>query len=208
MSLIRLPSTTMSTGPIGGAPVPSTSVAPRRISRFHGPSPSARGGAAGMLLTSCCAGLAGASSARARADISVRAAREVTGIIASGMAVVCVARRILHAHEREASNPWSADRETAGRGSLGPRPAVGIDVGSIGVGLHLAQPPPSERGHAGSQEKQRPRLGYRAGRIDADVVERDAAGPSRRVRPENRTERTSVRPPRTSGSSARHSSAN
>jgi hypothetical protein len=38
--LMRLPSTTMSTGPTGGAPVPSTSVAPRRISRFHGPSPS------------------------------------------------------------------------------------------------------------------------------------------------------------------------
>jgi len=33
ISRMRLPSMTMSTGPTGGAPVPSTSVAPRMISR-------------------------------------------------------------------------------------------------------------------------------------------------------------------------------
>ena len=38
-----------------GAPVPSTIVTPRRMSRFHGPSPSARGGALGMLFASSCA---------------------------------------------------------------------------------------------------------------------------------------------------------
>ncbi len=40
---MRLPSTTMSTGPMGGEPVPSMSVAPRMISRSNGPSPSPAG---------------------------------------------------------------------------------------------------------------------------------------------------------------------
>src|SRR5687767_2313229 len=44
-STMRLRSTTMSTGPRGGAPVPSITVALRMISRSNGPSPSARGGA-------------------------------------------------------------------------------------------------------------------------------------------------------------------
>jgi len=44
-SRMRFPSMTMSTGPIGGAPVPSTSVTPRMMSRVHGPSPSLRSGA-------------------------------------------------------------------------------------------------------------------------------------------------------------------
>ena len=42
---MRFRSTTMSTGPRGGAPVPSITVALRMISRSKGPSPSARGGA-------------------------------------------------------------------------------------------------------------------------------------------------------------------
>ena len=37
---MRFPSMTMSTGPRGGAPVPSMSVAARRMSRWCGPSPS------------------------------------------------------------------------------------------------------------------------------------------------------------------------
>src|SRR5262245_12966748 len=40
ISLIRLFSTTMSTGPIGGAPAPSIIVAPRMTNRSNGPSPS------------------------------------------------------------------------------------------------------------------------------------------------------------------------
>ena len=40
ISAMRLPSMTMSIGPIGGAPVPSMIVAPRMISRLNGPSPS------------------------------------------------------------------------------------------------------------------------------------------------------------------------
>src|SRR5438093_12518281 len=42
----------MSTGPIGGAPVPSIRMLPRRISLSNGPSPSARGGDFGMGLGS------------------------------------------------------------------------------------------------------------------------------------------------------------
>src|SRR5881628_2026433 len=42
----------MSTGPIGGAPVPSIRVPPRRISLSNGPSPSARGGDFGIGLGS------------------------------------------------------------------------------------------------------------------------------------------------------------
>ena len=37
---IRLPSMTMSTGPTGGAPVPSMRMAPRRTSVLNGPCPS------------------------------------------------------------------------------------------------------------------------------------------------------------------------
>ena len=47
ISTMRFRSTTMSTGPMAGAPVPSIRVAPRRMSRSKGPSPSARGGALG-----------------------------------------------------------------------------------------------------------------------------------------------------------------
>ena len=43
--LILFLSTTISTGPTGGAPVPSTRMTPRIISWFHGPSPSTRSGA-------------------------------------------------------------------------------------------------------------------------------------------------------------------
>src|ERR1043166_2604989 len=39
-SRMRFPSMTTSAGPIGGAPVPSMTVTPRRISRGNGPSPS------------------------------------------------------------------------------------------------------------------------------------------------------------------------
>jgi hypothetical protein len=39
-SVMRLPSMTTSTGPMGGAPVPSMTVAPRMISRLNGPTPS------------------------------------------------------------------------------------------------------------------------------------------------------------------------
>src|ERR1700726_3716035 len=48
---MRFFSITMSTGPIAGAPVPSINVAPRRMSRANGPSPSARGGATGIDLS-------------------------------------------------------------------------------------------------------------------------------------------------------------
>ncbi len=44
-SAMRFFSITTSTGPTGGAPVPSITVTPRRIRRLYGPSPSARGGA-------------------------------------------------------------------------------------------------------------------------------------------------------------------
>ena len=54
--LMRLPSTTMSPGPWGSAPVPSISVAPRMTSVPNGPAPSSgpRGGA-GWSVSSCCA---------------------------------------------------------------------------------------------------------------------------------------------------------
>src|SRR6185436_2439278 len=113
---MRLPSTMMSTGPIGGAPVPSTSVAPRRISRFQGPSPSARGGAGRMLLISC-ARIAGATSANASAEVSVRAAREITGIVASQVPVDVPWRR--ESYNCSAILPQGDDRlyacGTAGR---------------------------------------------------------------------------------------------
>ena len=44
---MRLFSMTISTGPMGGEPVPSMSVAPRRMSWAKGPSPSTRSGASG-----------------------------------------------------------------------------------------------------------------------------------------------------------------
>src|ERR1700687_2330569 len=60
---MRCFSITMSTGPIAGAPVPSISVAPRRMSRANGPSPSARGGASGIDLSLAeVGGMAGVSA--------------------------------------------------------------------------------------------------------------------------------------------------
>src|SRR4051812_17607166 len=56
MAAIRLPSTTMSAGPYAGAPVPSTIVTSRRISREYGPEPSVRSGAAWFVravVTEC-----------------------------------------------------------------------------------------------------------------------------------------------------------
>src|SRR5262249_41966790 len=56
ISLIRLFSMTMSTGPIGGAPAPSIIVAPRMTSRSNGPSPSPglRSGAGGAVRCARC----------------------------------------------------------------------------------------------------------------------------------------------------------
>src|SRR5580693_6158900 len=62
---MRLFSITMSTGPTGGAPVPSIKVAPRRINRPNGPSPSARAGAAGIVLSLAAAAFAFRAAAAA-----------------------------------------------------------------------------------------------------------------------------------------------
>jgi len=42
IKVMRLFSITMSVGPIGGAPVPSITVAPRSTSRLKGPTPRSR----------------------------------------------------------------------------------------------------------------------------------------------------------------------
>src|SRR3990172_4708799 len=71
----------MSTGPTGGAPVPSMRVAPRRTRRCHGPSPSARGGAGGMPRTSSWDQATGTAGDEARRSAAASSARsKVVGI--------------------------------------------------------------------------------------------------------------------------------
>ncbi len=68
---IRLPAMTMSTGPRGGAPEPSISIAPRITSRRNGPSPSPgwRSGTRSIRAGASCALSAGtAATAAARAE--------------------------------------------------------------------------------------------------------------------------------------------
>ena len=70
--VMRLRSTTMSTGPRGGAPVPSMRVAFRMTSRSKGPSPSARGGAGRGSVLGSCARAAAIGPAAARATSVIR----------------------------------------------------------------------------------------------------------------------------------------
>src|ERR1700726_2944522 len=104
---MRFFSITMSTGPIAGAPVPSISVAPRRMSLANGPSPSARGGAGGIdlsfLLLAGVAGVAGGAGVELEAPggvaamVALAAVAESAAVAGAGGSAAAATSRIIMA---------------------------------------------------------------------------------------------------------------